>query len=243
MTKNLTLNKPSLLQVESKRKFNLNVNVTRYTTDGNGTILDDAVIPASQKIPFPFHMFGEFDRNGGYRIADGMVNSVYRTILFAVYPSWGVNTPLFFFNALANINNVFKKGDTIFVYVDDLLAPTYFTFVIISAQQGAYASIVSQLNTTQLSGDIWGTFKIFDCQYTWLNDNQLDQAIYIIQTQFDTGFRSDPLVPRAYYHPEYKPGVNKTIIPIEMIANQFAGLSSFLTYENSLLNLSFTVYA
>lgn len=241
-TQKIQVNKPPILQVDATRRFSLNLNVTRYTTDVNGTILADGAIPASQKTPMPFHLFGEFDRNGGFEIADKLLSPVWNTKLFSVYV-WGLNSPLFFFNALADINNKFRKGDMLFVYVDDINAPNYFTFVIVSAQQGAYASLVGQLNTTQLDAQRWGTFKIFNIDYTWINDAQLDNAVYIIESRFDCSFRSDPLQPRAYYHVQYKPGVNKIQIPINAIGNQNFGLSSFMAYENSVLNLSFIVYA
>jgi hypothetical protein len=248
MIRNLIINKPAIVQVEAKKKYSLNLNVRRFTTDANGTVLDDAAIPDALKIPYPFHLFSEYDRNGGYAIADRIVSRVSRTILFAVY-TWGLNTPLFFFNALATISNYMQKGDEIFVYVDDLNNPSYFTYVIIHTPQGAYGSLVSQLNTTQLSGspEKWGTFKIFDIQYGWseadVRDIQLDQQIYTIQTQFDSSFESNNFSPVAYYHPEYKPNVKKLTIPYNQIANQFFGLSTFIAYENPLLTLSFTIYA
>lgn len=238
----LAVNKPNILQVQAKKKFNLNVNVKRYTTDANGTVLDDAAVPANMQKAFPFHMFGEYDKNGGYAIADKILSQLDRTLLFGVY-TWGLNTPLFPFNALATINNYLKKGDIIFVYVDDLNNPTIFSFVVLTTEQGAYGSLVSQLNTTQLDSSRWGAFKIFDVEYTCINETQFDQPIYMIETRFDGSFRSDSIQPLAYYHPEYKTGVNKIIIPMDAIANQFFGFSSLMSFTNSLLNLSFTVYA
>lgn len=241
--KNIVLNKPNIEQVLARKKFTLALNVRRYTTDVNGTILDDAAIPASQKIPFPFHLFSEFDRNGGYQIADRLLSQVNNTKLYAVYPSWGVNTPLFLLSPLATINNEFQRGDTIFVYVDDYLAPSYYTFVVINGQNGAYASLVGQLNITQLDKNSWGAFKIFGLDYAFDTTEQLKNTLFIIKTEFDASFVADRIQPVAYYHTQYKPNIDKITIPIEAIANQFLGLSTFLSYGQNYLNLSFTVYA
>jgi hypothetical protein len=240
--RHLAVNKPDILQVQANKKFNLNVNIKRYTTDANGTVLDDALVPLAMQKAFPFHMFGEYDKNGGYAIADRILSQVNNTILFGVY-TWGLNTPLFPFNALATINNYFKKGDIIFVYVDDINAPTIFSFVIVSTEQGAYGSLISQLNTTQLDRNRWGAFKIFNVEYTCLNESQFEQSIFMVETKFDGSMRSDTLQPLAYYHPQYKTGINKIIIPMDAIANQFFGFSTLLSFSNPLLNLSFTVYA
>ncbi len=106
--KKLTINKPFLQTVNAIKKFSLNLNVKRFTTDANGAILADAAIPASEKKPFPFHLFGNFDMQGGYNIADSAMSEVHSTKLFSMYIA-GIGTQLFFFNPLATINNEIKK--------------------------------------------------------------------------------------------------------------------------------------
>lgn len=241
--RSVIVNKPILEQVNAEHKEYIVLNVKRYTTDANGTILDDAAIPASLKKPFPFHLFGEFDRNGGYAIADRITLNQYGSILFGVYV-WGINTPLFFPNPLATVNNEFQKGDMLFVYVDDINNPNYFVFIVISSQNGPYASLIGQLNTTQLDKNKWGTFKIFDIQYGWTSDTQLQlgQPIFTILTEWNANFLSNPINPKSYYRPDLKPGVNELIIPINAVANQHFGLSSYLTYNNPLLILSLVIY-
>lgn len=242
-TKSVIINKPVIEQIESQNKETVSVNIKRYTTDANGTILDDAAIPAALKKPYPFHLFGEFDMNGGYAIANRVLNKYYNSIFLGMYV-WGVNTPLFFPNPLANVNNEFQIGDVLFVYVDDINNPTNYIFVVVSAQSGSWASIVKQLNTTQLDKNRWGVFKIFDCQYSWLKDTrlQLAQPLFTILSQWNADFLSNTITPGTYYIPDLKPNVNELIIPINMVANQFVGLSSFITYENPVLTLTFIIY-
>jgi len=243
MSNNLIINKPTLEQVNADQKEFIVLNVRRFTTDANGTVLDDAAIPATLKKPFPYYLFGEFDRNSGYAIADQILSKYYNTILFGVYV-WGINTPLFFPNPIATINLEFRKGDVLFVYVDDINNPSYYVFIVVNSQNGPYASLVSQMNTTQLDKQRWGTFKIFDLQYGWTSDTQLQlgQPIFTVLTEWNANFFADSVNPKTWYRPQNKPGVNELIVPINAVANQHFGLGSFLTYNNPLLTLSFIIY-
>jgi len=243
MNNHVIINKPILEQINVEQKEMISLNVKRYTTDANGTILDDVAIPVNLKKPFPYYLFGEFDRNGGYAIADQVLSKLYGTILLGVY-TWGNNTPLFFPNPLATINNEFRKGDMLFVYVDNLNAPSYYIFVVISAQNGPYVSLISQLNTTQLDKNTWGTFKIFDVQYGWTSDTQLQlaQPWFTVLTQWNADFKIDSLNLKTWYRPQFKKGVNELIIPINAVANQHLGLGSFITYNNPLITLSLVIY-
>jgi hypothetical protein len=197
----LRLNVPSIQDVQSKRKLSIALNIRRYSTDANGTIINDAIVPASMQVAYPFHLFGQFDKESGYAIADKATRDKNNTKLFSVYV-WGLNSPLFFFNPLADINGKFQKGDVIFVYVDDLTSPTCFSFVIVNSQDGNYASIAAITMTTQLDSNNWGAFKLFEIQESWTDDAQLDQLWFLIHTKFDGRFQSDNKSPYDYFNPE-----------------------------------------
>lgn len=242
MEKVITKNQAPLNSRPALKKFTLAINIKRYTTDSNGVILADAAVPASQKKAFPFHLFGEFDRQSGYAVADQIASERAESILFGVYV-WGNNTPLFYFNPLSDVNTKFKKGDVLFVYVDDLNAPNYFTFIVVSSQVGGYASLVSQSNISQIDDNgAWGVFKFFELQYTWVNDEQLANPIYQINTRFNSAFKYDVFDPLAFRYIQQKTDVRTLVMPIEMLLNQYIGLTSFLAFENSLLSLSFNLY-
>lgn len=234
-----------LMQRDSLRRQNLSLNIRRYTTDVTGQILDDAVVPADQRKPYPFHLFGHFDREGGFSIADSVLRGVYNTVLFSVYVH-GLNTPMFFFSPVATINGVIKKGDLVFLYVDDINAPSYFHFVVVSSASvvGGYASLISQSNVTQLDDNgHWGVFKFFDFNMTWIDDEQLNTSIYIIKTKYNAAFKSDPVNPEAYRFVENKSNVKNVLVSVEMLISQYMGLSGFIAWENQLVNLSFNLYS
>lgn len=241
---NITRAIQTLETVDAKNKRTISATISRYTTDSNGVVLAGGAIPASEKKPFPFHLFGDFDRVSGYAIADNLVNKQFNTLLFGVYV-WGVNTPLFYFTGgIATINNYMKKGDIVFIYVDDLQAPNYFTFIVISANQGGFASMVAQSNISQLdaSGN-WGVFQLDGLKYTWTNDDQLQHPVYLIRTYPNGSNVSNPINPQAYYNPQdQKNNVHTTILPITAIVNQYFGITGFLDYNNPVLNLVFTFH-
>lgn len=238
--KNLGINDPILGIRVAKRKISIGLNIYRYTTNANGEILANSAVPANMAVAYPFHLFGEFDRQGGFRVADQTLQSINNTKLFSVY-IWGINTPLFYFNPLSNVTLKFQKGDLIFVYVDDLIAPNYFTFVQISATDGAYGSIISQTMVSQLSQDTWGAFKMFELQMVWDADQQLNEIFYPITTTFDSRFNKNTIEPFTYYDPQYIKQ-KKIIIPWETIINQYSGLSGFIAFESNLLNLQIIIY-
>lgn len=225
------------------RRFTLSVNIRKYITDSSGVVLAPASVPASFRKNFPVHLFGEYDRQSGYAIADVIAREIESVNLFGVYV-WGVNTPLFkFSNGIATINTKFKKGDVIFVYVDDIEAPNYFAFVTASivSPVGGYASLVSLANVTQLDDNgHWGAFKFFDIQYSWVNDEQLYKPIYLVKTRFDGGYHSDSIDPAAFKLLNFE---EKTVqIPLEVLLNQYVGLTTFIAWENELLTLAFNLY-
>lgn len=225
------------------KKLSLSVNIRRYTTDTNGTILDDATIPDSEKKPFPFHLFGHFDRESGYALADLATRHVHNTLLFTVF-TWGVGLPLMYFNPLANINQNFRKGDVIFCYVDDLISPNVFTWVHVQATIGGYNSLISQTNISQLD-DVgpWGAFMNNKIDYKWQHDEQLNQPFMWIISDYRAGYKQDSLSVESYVDPVVNQSdVKKAIIPLEFIANQYFGITTWLAYENPLLNLNFSFY-
>lgn len=237
--------KKNVAPLESRnalRKFTLALNIKRYTTDSNGAILDNAAVPASEQKAFPFHLFGEFDRQSGYAIADTIAREKSNTNLFGVYVV-GISTPLFYFNPIATVNNQLKKGDVVFIYVDDVTAPNIFTFIVVSAQQGGYASLAAQSNVSQIDDNgHWGVFKFFDVRYAWFDDEQLSNPIFLVQTKFNSAFKYDTIDPLAYRYIQQKTDVRVLAIPLEVTLNQYIGLTSFIAFENSVLNLSFNLY-
>lgn len=230
----------ALQEKPATRKLTLEARINRYTCDSNGTILNDAAVPVADRKPYPFHLFGYFDQAGGYALADGILQR-YNTNLFAIY-THGIGTPMFFFSPLNTINNVLKKGDLVFLYLDDLNAPNIFTFIVVHAMSGGFASLTSETNIARLDKHHWGSFRFDSFLYSWSNDAQLDQPIVMIKTRYDGDFETDRLNPRSYRYTTEQPNVRTIRIPLQMLVNQYSGLSSYLDFNNSELQVLFELY-
>lgn len=242
MLKTRIVQKTELLQVPACRKLTIQANVTRYTCNSLGQVLDDASVPVADRKPYPFHLFGQFDRAGGYAIADSLMAPRYRTKLFSVFVA-GNGMPLFWFNPVSDIQTKLTKGDIVFVYVDDLTSPNILTFIVVSAASGGFASLVDQSNVAQLSAHGWGAFRFDAIDYTWENDAQLRQPLMLVETKFDGDYSGDLINPLQYRDPQYERENLRTIrIPLKMLVNQYAGLSSWLDFQNPRLQLLFELY-
>jgi hypothetical protein len=239
-TQTLIHSQQTLRPDQSVRHLTLSAFIKRYTTDSLGIILADAAVPVADQKPYPFHLFGEFDRVSGYPIADGIANR-FNTNLFSVY-TVGIGTPLFFFNPAATINSVLKKGDIVFLYVDDLNAPAVFTFIVITAASGGFASLVNESNITQISAHGWGVFEFDSFLYAWDADVQLRQPFILVHTKFDGDFKFDYVNPLQFRYTTEKEPVKQIRIPLKMLVNQYNGLSGFLDFASSGLHLLFELH-
>lgn len=239
--KNIAVNQANIVNRKALKKFTLTAKINRFTCDASGTIIPDILVPTSEQKAYPFHLFGEFDRVSGYAISDGVLRELEDTKLFSVYVA-GVNTPLFFFSPLNTINSKISKGDLIFIYVDDLNAPTYFHFVIISTNQGGFASLTSIGNVTQIDDtDNWGGFYFEKFKFNWVDDAQMNFPFYNIQTNYKSSFQANPINLELYRFIEQKPEVKALTIAVSMLINQYNGLSGYIAWQNPSLNLSFDI--
>ncbi|MCK9479760.1 MAG: hypothetical protein M0R40_09745 [Firmicutes bacterium] len=239
-----TVNKSQAIPqtVNAIKKLAVQAKVMRYTTDALGTILANAAVPVADRKPYPFHLFGDFDRNGGYQIAD-QITQRFNTNLYAVYVV-GNNTPFFNFLPIQTIQNVVRKGDIVFMYVNDVLAPTIFTFIVITTvNRGGFASLVAQSNISQI-GDkgYWGVMNFDGIRYKWSDDAQLEHPLYLITTEYTGDFKFNVFNPLSYWNPDQKNEVKQLVLPLSMNVNQYAGISSFLDFDNLSLELLFEFY-
>lgn len=240
MTKHvITKNVAPLTVRDALKKFTISALIKRFTTDANGIIQNP--VPVVFQKPLPFHLWGDYDKNGGYQIAD-LVTQQFDTILMDFF-TVGINTPFFFAAPFNNINAQFKKGDIVFHYVDDLNNPNFHTFVIISARQGGFGSLVSQSNVSQIDDNgNWGVFKVDHMRFIWENDEQLYLPFFTIKTQFNGRFESNSFLPIEYRNNIQQEDVKNIIIPTEFLCSQYFGLSGYIDWQNPTLELVFVLY-
>jgi hypothetical protein len=133
-----------------QRNAGLQIGINRFFTDINGTIIsktDPSVIAAGMDIEFPIWMFGQFDRDGGYRVGNqitpplklstGTGLAQYLGTFIA-----GLDLPFLFATGINTVRHTMALGDIAHVFTDSLDIPTVYCFIIQSGKSAALASIM-----------------------------------------------------------------------------------------------------
>lgn len=143
-----------------QKRHSMPVIINRYFTDVVGTIIDktDAgLVAAGMSTDYPVFVFGEFDREGGYKIGLSNLKPAQVGVLAPpVYLLTFVNgVSGTSFNVLGapnpanTIQGQLKQGDIVSVYTDSLLTPSYYCFMVQTNNYAALASILSNLKSSQ----------------------------------------------------------------------------------------------
>lgn len=131
------------------------IQVRRLFTTVDGQLVDKAdagLIAAGMVKKYPVYVLGTWDREGGYAVGLNInppKPGTYSLTVFvngAPFTSHNVCTP---YSALNEIQNQLQRGDICHVFTNDLANPTYFAWIIYSANTAPLASILANLSTTQ----------------------------------------------------------------------------------------------
>lgn len=207
----------------------LNINVQRFYTNTAGTILDKNTVPASLQTKFPFYLFGEFDKQGGYRLG----NQITFPVIGGLIQTLVVRGQYDFtqFTGANNVRDNFNIGDFILLYGDSLTAPTYLIWILISCPFQSYASVVG--NTKHLP------LKTHSILYKTDNQLQYNETLSAVRVNQIGVFETKTYQPLANKNP-----LNPQDDFIEMLLpftfSQYLGMYSYFQFDTELVNLNFT---
>jgi len=124
------------------RSFNLKVR--RWITDVQGLIIDKNTLPQALQVKFPFFMYGKNDMKGGYRTSLAVCPPLNGWQFLTAFIN---NAPFSTFNitgfqGLSNIQDQILQGDIVQVFTDNILAPTYFVWMVQTSLSGAMGSVL-----------------------------------------------------------------------------------------------------
>lgn len=198
VNKSLPMTRPQELLSEAsagsvlQKRHSLPVIVTRYFTDVNGTIIaknDAGLVAAGMATDYPLFLFGEFDREGGYRTGLSVLSPkqvpgsvitprIYTTFVNGVTgTSQNVVTPFSPFNT---IQGQLRQGDLCAVYTDNTSAPNYFAWIVQTNNYAALSSILTNLKSIQHDRRLG---PLFCYEINWYAvETQWDQALHFIQS-------------------------------------------------------------
>ncbi len=134
-----------------QRNAGLQITINRFHTDINGTIIsktDPVVTGAGMNVEFPIWMFGQFDRNGGYRVGNQVtpptkLSTGLGDVQYLGTFIQGLDLPFLFATGLNNIKAKMNLGDIAHVFTDSLDIPSVYAFVIQAGKSASLASIMS----------------------------------------------------------------------------------------------------
>jgi hypothetical protein len=221
----------------------INFTIKRYYTDVNGVIQTKASVPAVLQTKYPFFLFGEFDRQGGYKQGLSAVPPMAGTY----YVCTGVNGmgwstfSVLGFGGINDLQGKLLVGDIVHVYTDSLSAPTYFIWVVQSAAVASLASILANSKTTQ-KDDKFNRLYIEEINFSALPNTdfiQFKEPITEIRLNNIGLAKTDSINVLGTYETPYTYLRNIIIMPIKFKVDQFIELGSYFVYDSDSIQYLF----
>lgn len=169
-----------------QKRHSMPVIVTRYFTDVNGTIIskaDAGLVAAGMNVNYPVYLLGEFDRQGGYKTGLLTVLPTFPAVPYTSFvngvtgTSNNVVTPFSPFNT---IQGQLKPGDLVMIYVDNVVTPTYFSWIVQTNNYAALSSILGNLKSIQADRRLG---PLFCYEINWYApESQWDQVLHFLQS-------------------------------------------------------------
>jgi|SRR6185369_4603407 len=221
-------------------KHSLNINVKRYFTDVNGTIV---IPPLALQVKYPFFMLGSFDMQGGYKSGIAVCPpepGTHYLLSFVNGINFGTHN-IVGFSGLNQVQNFITVGDIVHVYTDDVSNPNYFIWIV---QQHSIVSLGSIIrNTATTSADNKFNRLFVDLvKYTTGNTNvdQWNEPIHLTRVNNIGLYRDDSYNPTANRPPSIFLNDILDLIDIKpFMVDQFFGLNTYIRYSTTNIQFIF----
>lgn len=214
------------------------VTINRYYTDVNGTIIDKALVPGSLQVNYPVYLFGQFDRNGGFKRCLQTVSPIPGTFFYMTFVQ-GISSPFLSFTGANTIKGVIKNGDVVIVYTDDLENPNYFIWIVISSDTVSFASIVANTETTQQDGRI-GQLWVKEANYYVSTPGQFYEPIFFNGFDNIGNYKGDSIQPNMNLNP-YVEQTGILTLTLDFKVDQYISMCFYMRYSCDQINLDFKV--
>lgn len=216
------------------------VNVKRYFTDVDGQIVDKNTVPLALQVEYPFFIWGDFDRQGGYNTGLKALNPIRNTFYLTSFTQANgiTSQQITGFTGFNTVRNFIKNGDIVHVFTDNLNAPNYFVWVVIGSNYGALASIVGNSETEQKDGLIG---KIFLQEFKYFTDNPDDQwgtPIHFTRSINTTAWSDDTVQPYIFKTP-FTEQQGFIDVRCEFNLDQYMSVGSYFHFNTENINMNF----
>jgi hypothetical protein len=223
-----------------KKLGGLFVNVKRFYTDVNGTVIDknDPAVPLLCKTFFPFWMFGQFDAWGGYKIGNRIIAPDLNTPYVGTFIV-GKDIPFLFATGLNDISDRLLIGDIVHIYTDNLNAPSVYVWIVQNCGAVSLASVYANSNASERE-----KIKIERCNFfAYINGSpnfQFAKAVHLTKIDVVGSYTDDSFDPLGYDQVDNKQD-NFVVLPINFEVDQYKLVSSAIAFEVDALQFSFII--
>jgi len=220
------------------------LKISRYYTDVNGTIVDKALVPVNLQVRYPITLFGQFDRNGGWKKSLQAVPVTPGTYFLMTFTS-GINQPFLAFTGANNIKGKIGLGDVVNVFTDDLENPNYFIWFVLSSDTVSLSSVVSNTESIQNDKRI-GVLNLKEINYYFAGSTeaiileQFSQPLNFLNFDNIGNFRGDDIQPSMFLNPFVRQRGFLTIsTPFQI--DQYKALVFYMVFNVDSIQMDFIV--
>lgn len=213
----------------------LDIKISKFFTDVDGTIIDQNTLPVNLQQKLPVFLFGSFDAKGGYRTATEQ-SPPFGWNYWTSYVQ-GVNAPFLQWTGLNEASTRITTGDMVSIYSDDLINPTFFAWIITSETTASIGSIVHNASNLNKNGD---QIKVDTIKYFSPNLNQYHEGLkYIVINNI--GYpNSDVFTPFSFKSPMDKQD-SFIDLNISFTLTQYILFTTYITFDTQLINFNILI--
>lgn len=209
----------NLVNIPEGERKTFTLTVRRFYTNTNAEIIDKNLVPDNLKTKFPVFLFGNFDKDGNYWIGQKNLPTFNRIQYYFTDTYKGYFDQLSF-SGFNDLQDKLTTGDVLQVYTDNIEAPNYFIWIVISGERRAYSSILSHP----------GNQRVFNMKYFSDNELQYNENLTFLKMDEIGNYNLDYINPLAFKTTQY--GIDNFIqIPKRFSITNYLGLYFYMRFE------------
>lgn len=225
------------------KKHSIPVTIRRYFTDVNGTIISKNTVPLALQCEYPFFVFGEFDRQGGYSAslkALGPNPNTHYLLSFVQGNGFMTQFIVGLFSGANTIKDNVFTGDIVHVFTDDTQNPNYFIWLVQNFSQGAIGSVVSNSDSGQKDGRM-GPLYLESFKYHADNVRQFDYPFVFTRFTNISTYKYDQVQPLMYKDP-YIQQAELLDIMVEFNLDQYMSVGQYFLFDTDVITMNFKIF-
>lgn len=211
------------------------IQVRRYFSDVDGGEIAKGAAPAAMQISYPVYMFGNFDKGGGYRIANGQCPALGGTFYVMTYVHGFGQSFLPFNGGLNTIKNKLLIGDIVSIFADSLDFPTTFVWIVQSNPNTSLCAVVENLESET------GILPVEKFQYFADSNAQYGEAFRFDKANRVGDFKENQHNPNVFKSPDFTNQNNFIDIRLKFKLDQYLGINFYFQFVTNVINFNFLI--